>query len=83
MQHDKMIVMQSKRKKRIKPKKRIRTFTIIDCYYPIEYGHNTSFVPFIRLRGKWLKEAGFYIGQQIKVYIFKERLIIVPKNRHQ
>lgn len=83
MQHDKIIVMQSKRKKRIKPKKRIRTFTIIDSHYPVDYGHNTNFVPFIRLRGKWLRKAGFYIGQQIKVYIFKERLIIVPNNRHQ
>lgn len=74
--------MQSKQKKRMKPKIRARTFTVTDYHYPVNFGHDTNFVPFIRLRGKWLKNAGFYIGQEIKVYIFKERLIIVPKNRH-
>lgn len=72
--------MQSKRKKRTKPKKRIRTFTIVDCHYPIEYGHYTSFVPFIRLRGKWLEKAGFNIGQRIKVYVSKKRLLITPQD---
>ncbi len=72
--------MQSNRKKRIKPKKCIKTFTIVDCHYPIEYGHDTSFAPFIRLRGKWLEKAGFYIGQKIKVYISNKRLLIIPKD---
>lgn len=75
--------MQSKQKKRIKPKIRARTFTITDYHYPVNFGHDISFVPFIRLRGKWLKKAGFYISQEIKVYIFKERLIIVPKKHRQ
>lgn len=73
--------MQSKQKNRIKPKIRARTFTITDYHYPVNFGHDTNFAPFIRLRGKWLKEAGFHIGQKIKVYILKNRLIIVPCHR--
>ncbi|WP_040611246.1 SymE family type I addiction module toxin [Odoribacter laneus] len=73
--------MQSKQKNRIKPKIRARTFTITDYHYPVNFGHDTNFVPFIRLRGKWLKEASFHIGQKIKVYILKNRLIIVPYHR--
>ena len=63
--------MQSNRKKRIKPKIRARTFTITDYHYPVNFGHDTNFVPFIRLRGKWLKNAGFYIGQEIKGDFYK------------
>lgn len=65
----------------MKPKIRARTFTVTDYHYPVNFGHGTNYVPFIRLRGKWLKKAGFYIGQKIKVYIFKNRLIIVPYHR--
>ncbi len=64
------------------PKIRTRTFTIVEETYRLTYGE-LSFVPFIRLRGKWLTKAGFHIGQKIKVYIFKNRLIIVPINRHK
>lgn len=75
--------MQSKQKKRMKPKIRAGTFTVTDYHYPVNFGHVVSFVPFIRLQGKWLKIAGFYIEQEIKVCLFKDRLIIVPHNPYK
>lgn len=54
--------MQNKRKKKIEPKKRMRILTITDDCYRLADGFN-EFAPFIRLRGKWLKEIGFKSGQ--------------------
>lgn len=75
--------MQSKRKKSTKPKISIRTLTITDYHYPVNYGHYTNFVPFIRLRGNWLTKAGFQTGQKIKVLVSKKRLIIIPKKKNE
>ena len=35
-------------------------------------------VPYVRLCGRWLQEAGFTIGQRIKVEINDGRLMIGP-----
>lgn len=51
------------------PKIRARTFTVTDYHYPVNFSYDTNFVPLIRLLGKWQKNAGSYIGQEIKVYI--------------
>ncbi|HVK52484.1 MAG TPA: SymE family type I addiction module toxin [Pseudoxanthomonas sp.] len=36
-------------------------------------------VPFIRLKGKWLEEAGFQSNQQVRVGVSAGRLVITPK----
>ena len=35
--------------------------------------------PEIKLTGKWLKECGFKIGQDIKVQILEGKLVIIPE----
>ena len=36
-------------------------------------------VPWIRLKGYWLKEAGFVIGLPVRVQVEKQQLIITPR----
>ncbi|WP_367881196.1 SymE family type I addiction module toxin [uncultured Bacteroides sp.] len=74
--------MQSKQKKRIKTNIQRRTFTVTGETRRLAYSR-LSFVPFIRLRGIWLKNAGFYIGQKIKVHISKNRLVITPEKHNK
>ena len=69
--------MQNKRKKKIEPRKRIRILPITDDCYRLADGYN-EFAPFIRLRGKWLKEIGFKSGQKIIVKISEKHLVIKP-----
>jgi hypothetical protein len=33
-------------------------------------------VPYIRLRGRWLQDAGFVIGRSLKVEVTERRLLI-------
>ena len=33
-------------------------------------------VPYIRLRGRWLKDAGFAIGRNVKVEVSEGKLVI-------
>ena len=35
-------------------------------------------VPYLRLRGRWLRDAGFDIGRSVKVEVGEGRLIIEP-----
>lgn len=74
--------MQNKRKKKIEPKKQIRILTITEDYYDTMY-YGREFTPFIRLRGKWLKEIGFQSGQRIIVKISENRLVIKPLPPHK
>lgn len=70
--------MQSNRKNKSKPKIRDRSFTITEENRLLANG-GSILVPFIRLRGKWLEESGFYIGQRITVSISENFLTITPK----
>lgn len=38
-----------------------------------------GFVPFIRLRGRWLEEAGFRIGDDVLVHVEHGKLTITRK----
>jgi len=38
----------------------------------------TQFVPFLRLRGRWLERAGFAIGDDVQVVVEPGRLVITP-----
>ena len=44
---------------------------------------NNKPVPFIRLKGKWLEELNFNIGENIVVYKSKNKLIITKPNEEQ
>ena len=35
-------------------------------------------VPYLRLRGYWLRHAGFSAGQRVKVHVADGRITIVP-----
>ncbi len=35
-------------------------------------------VPWIRLKGYWIKRAGFDIGMPVRIQVKKKRLIITP-----
>lgn len=35
-------------------------------------------VPFLRLGGDWLQQAGFEIGQRVQVCVTSRRIVIVP-----
>jgi toxic protein SymE len=35
-------------------------------------------VPYLRLRGRWLRDAGFEIGRSVKVEVSEGRLTIEP-----
>jgi hypothetical protein len=39
-------------------------------------GYSHTDVPFIRLRGRWLEQAGFEIGDKVKVEVEAGRLVI-------
>ena len=39
-----------------------------------------TLVPFIRLRGLWLQDAGFQIGDEIKVHVEPSKLTITLRN---
>ena len=45
--------------------------------------HNNKTVPFIRLKGKWLEELNFNIGEDIIVSKSKDKLIITKPNEEQ
>jgi toxic protein SymE len=44
---------------------------------PSAYGAE-PFVPYLRLRGKWLSELGFAAGSQVAVTASPGRLVITP-----
>ena len=35
-------------------------------------------VPYLRLRGYWLQQAGFSVGQRVEVHISEQHITIVP-----
>lgn len=38
----------------------------------------SSTVPYLRLRGHWLRQAGFTVGQKVSIQITDGRITIVP-----
>ena len=42
-----------------------------------QVGYENEYVPYIRLKGKWLNKAGFNIGDDIKVYVDTGKLYII------
>jgi hypothetical protein len=48
--------------------------------YAIRHSGQGYSVPLIRLRGKWLKEAGFTAGQKVSVLVEHGRLTILTSD---
>ena len=49
------------------------------AYYPhTGKGRPTSSFPSLRLQGRWLEQAGFSIGQTIRIRIRAGRLVLEP-----
>jgi toxic protein SymE len=57
-----------------------RLLTIGYSFYIHKRIHRPSLpaVPYLRLRGYWLKHAGFAIGQKVRVDMLDGRIIITP-----
>ena len=43
-------------------------------------GYENEYVPYIRLKGKWLEKSGFSIGEPIKVDVGKGKLTVVNES---
>lgn len=58
-----------------------RTLTITgSCYEYQLHGRwpRPPEVPYLRLRGYWLQQAGFSVGQRVQVHIADQCITIVP-----
>lgn len=51
--------------------------------YGIQHGGKRNSVPMIRLRGKWLRLAGFSAGQDVTVIVEHQRLTVVLTGREE
>ena len=56
---------------------KFKTYKISESY------QNNKPVPFIRLKGKWLEELNFNIGEDIIVSKSKNKIIITKPNEEQ
>ena len=45
--------------------------------YDIQHGGKRNSVPMIRLRGKWLRQAGFSAGQDVTIIVERGRLVLL------
>jgi len=52
-----------------------RTLTVSETFQRRTRGE--AGVPFIRLSGKWLAEAGFQVGDSIQVSVVKDRYLVI------
>ena len=43
------------------------------------YGDPDGKVPYLRLRGEWLRRAGFTIGDRVRVEVEAGRLVVVSE----
>jgi hypothetical protein len=59
----------------IKPVNHTRTLTVGETFQRRTRGETR--VPFIRLSGKWLADAGFRVGDSIRVSVVKDRFLVI------
>ena len=63
------------------PERKIRRLRVHESWYPQLANDFNPYagvrvIPWIQLRGQWLSRAGFAIGQQLKVRVYRKRLVI-------
>jgi hypothetical protein len=51
--------------------------------YDIQHGGKRNSVPMIRLRGKWLRQAGFSAGRGVTVIVEHHRLTVLLAQREE
>ena len=56
-----------------------RFSTVINEARPSRTNGYLTLVPFIRLRGLWLQDAGFKIGDEIKIHVEPGKLTVTLK----
>ena len=44
---------------------------------------NDRNTPMLRLQGRWLKEAGFYVGNHVDIYVEEGVVVIIAKKEEQ
>jgi toxic protein SymE len=59
---------------------RPRLLSVTGSYYDyqLEQGPPPREVPLLRLRGYWLRQAGFEVGQRVLVRVTEQCITIVP-----
>lgn len=60
---------------------KMRNLRVYDHCSPRKYSQG-CFVPYIRLRGKWLEKAGFEIGDNIRITVTENGLLICPDKKN-
>jgi hypothetical protein len=58
--------------------RRITTSSIHREYEDERFGSRTRHFPLMRFGGAWLEQAGFAIGQRVRVKVRKGRIVIEP-----
>ena len=53
-----------------------KTITILSKTYERKTNYNCKEVPFVKMGGLWLKQAGFKIGDTLEVCFEKEQIIL-------
>lgn len=54
----------------------MKTLTVSKLFRPLRW--ESQFVPFLRISGDWLAEAGFHIGKEVHVRVENGELILTP-----
>ena len=53
-----------------------RLLTVASCINPNPQSHRDTFLPMIRIRGRWLDQIGFGVGERIVITVEKKRLVL-------
>lgn len=53
-----------------------RLLTVASCVNPGRQHDRETFLPMIRIRGRWLRELGFAVGKRVAVKIEDKRLVL-------
>jgi toxic protein SymE len=55
-----------------------RKLKIYSKYRPVASSYQSRIVPELRLCGAWLEQSGFKIGEQVRIVIKDQEIIIKP-----
>ncbi len=68
----------SGRKRKARKERRITTTYTYRDYYDDGFWVRSQSFPILRFGGEWLAQAGFAIGQRVRVKVHKRRIVIEP-----
>lgn len=58
-----------------------RSYNVCGMFYSPEGSSNIEFLPYMKLRGRWLHELGFEIGARLKVEATQDTIILTVVER--